>query len=534
MIYAVTFALAFGLGLVGTLGARAAAPRLGIVDRPDGFRKLHAAPIPLLGGAAIFAAFFLALLAARHLGRATLWTPVFRGDGLLTLLGGAALVVLVGIWDDIRDLRPAVRVLFMTVAAALMYARGYSIASISNPFGPAIELGAFALPLTIFWFLGCMNALNLIDGLDGLAGGVALFTTATICLLALMLGNTQSALLALALAGAVAGFLPFNFPPASIYLGSSGSLLLGFLIACFGVSGSHKGATAVALLIPVIALGLPVMDTSLAILRRWARALPVSCSDRQHIHHKLLDMGLSHRTALLVMYGGCIVLGLFALAIAVSTHAQTGALLVALAACVVLAVRIIGRHEVALVKTRIVDAVHTRRERRRCLTASHVAAGRIARTADVDDLWQLVVDTARALQLDAAEMALRLNGRRVHRSWTFGDDADFEEAAWDAAESAHHGPGALWSAVYPLTVDGRAVGSLHARKSTNGRALGPSVPHALDMLIAALRARVAELHAAGPAGPSAGHAAPPGGPHAGGDAAPEPPVLQPVGDAVDS
>jgi UDP-GlcNAc:undecaprenyl-phosphate GlcNAc-1-phosphate transferase len=385
-----------------------------------------------------------------------------------------------GALDDAWGVRPAVKLLVEAAVAVGMYVAGYRINAIGNPFGGPIQLGWLGLPVTVFWFLGCMNAINLMDGLDGLAAGVVVFASATLFMTGLLFQNYPAALFAVVLAGSTVGFLILNFPPASLFLGDSGSLLLGFLVACVGMLGAQKSHTVMALLIPVIALGLPIMDTSLAILRRWSKALPVSASDRQHIHHKLLEMGLGHRKAVLAMYGGCLILAAAALLMTAANSLQAAGLLIAIALVTFAAVRFLGRHELGLASRSLKSFVRRRRQRTRSRTAGYVASTRMRHADSVEALWSIFADAARGLALDEAEL--------VVSEPEPGQAADAVRHEW--RNPARKAEGAeddvVWSATYPLSYDGERLGRLRVSKATNGRPLGADIPETLELLGKAL------------------------------------------------
>ena len=474
--YAVIFVLSVSTGFALTLLVRWAARKLGIVDAPDDFRKLQKRPIPRMGGVGIFVAFFASLFCATYLCRNADLRGFFQGADFLTLLGGAAAVVVVGLWDDIRGVRARWKFLALTLVAAAMYVAGYRIGAVSNPFGPAINLGYLAVPVTLFWFLGCMNAINLIDGMDGLAGGVAIFAAAAVFVTSILLGNVTAALLSIAFVGAVLGFLLLNFPPASIFLGDSGSYLLGFLLACIGLRGSTKSNMVVALAIPVIALGLPAIDTALAILRRWANALPLGASDRQHIHHRLLDLGLSNRKAVLVLYMGCLVLAGFALLMTAAEHAQAAGLLGILGVGTFIAVRLLGGSEIKLAKKRGLAYLKRRKRDADCRIAGYVALERMRHANRVAGIWDVFCEAAERLELDRASITVRR------------PSAPSDEIPYSFMWTGNGGNGdenvepSLWSASFPLANGGVRFGVLRVVKATNGWPLDPSVPEMLELL----------------------------------------------------
>jgi len=289
------------------------AHRSGIVDRPGG-RRSHLGAIPRLGGVGIFLGFVAGvgtalLLAgqAQSLGDATSGFP-WAGAGL-----GATIVFAAGLLDDVRQFRPRTKFLFQLVGAGVAVTFGVSVDAISLPLGGPVALGAWSPVVTMAWILVITNAMNLIDGLDGLAGGLALIVTTVMAFVSLALGHFGAAICAVGLAGALVGFLRYNLNPARIFMGDGGSQFLGFVLAIISIRGSIKGATAVALTMPLFVLGVPLLDLATTILRRAFRRHEsehagrsllkrISRADREHLHHNLVDMGLSPRRAVLALY----------------------------------------------------------------------------------------------------------------------------------------------------------------------------------------------------------------------------------------
>jgi UDP-GlcNAc:undecaprenyl-phosphate GlcNAc-1-phosphate transferase len=279
---------------------------------PNSDRHIHTRPTSRLGGVAIFITlwcFALLAWAATHFG---VHGFVFPGP-TFKILGPATIVFVVGLIDDFRGLGPYVKFVAQTGAATLLFYNGFGISQLSllrsHP-----HLGWFmGLPLTILWVLWITNAFNLIDGLDGLAAGSALLSTIVAGVVAIMLHTEGILLLTVALAGAIAGFLRYNFNPASIFLGDCGSLLIGFLLSAMALAGSQKAPTVVAVAIPVVSLGLPILDVTVAVLRRFLSCKRLFEADREHIHHKLLSCGISHRQAVLMLYGVSACFGLLSL-----------------------------------------------------------------------------------------------------------------------------------------------------------------------------------------------------------------------------
>ena len=304
------FSLALSLAYVITPLIQRLAIKINALDLP-GERKLHRQPVPRLGGIAIYLAFLIALNIGVLLSDTLLRLFEHALRGWLGLFFGGSVVLALGIVDDIYQLRPVKKLLFQTLAALIVYLSGLHITQIASPFNGSIELGWLALPATVFWIVGITNAMNLIDGLDGLASGIALIITATILFLSLVNGKPALAVISAVLCGSTLGFLRYNFNPARIFMGDSGSMFLGFTLAVLAVQGTQKSSTAVAILIPLLFFGLPIADTSLALWRRMIKKprhdqavqdWKLFRGDREHIHHKLLDLGLSHRSAVLTLY----------------------------------------------------------------------------------------------------------------------------------------------------------------------------------------------------------------------------------------
>jgi len=277
------------------------ASRRGLYDALSD-RKVHSRPVPRLGGIAIVAGFFAPLLGILLVDAGIGERLTTSSTQLVGLFAGGLLIAGLGLFDDLRGANARQKLVVQIGVALLMWALGYRIESVTNPFGGVIELGALALPVTVLWFVGVINAVNLIDGLDGLAGGIGLISVCTLMVLALLDGDLLGALLCAALAGSLVGFLFFNFNPARIFMGDTGSLFLGFVLAAFSISTQAKSSAAIALTVPLLALALPIVDTMLAIGRRVRARKNILEADQEHIHHKLLRAGFSHRGAVLTLY----------------------------------------------------------------------------------------------------------------------------------------------------------------------------------------------------------------------------------------
>ncbi len=312
----VLYVVGFLAAVIGSLAltplVRATARRYSLFDPIDD-RKVHSRQIPRIGGVAIFATVMATLGLLWGFSRDVEWGDAGK---LSVILAGATAVMLLGLWDDLRPMPARLKFLGQIAIAVGVYLAGVRVDLLSVPLGGAasVELNAvLSAIVTVVWLVGITNAFNLIDGLDGLASGAALFALTTMFVVASIYGQTGAAFVTLVLAGATLGFLFFNFHPASIFLGDSGSLFLGFMLAGIGLLSSQKSPTVVALAIPLVSLGLPVLDTALAIFRRFLRGKPIFSADRGHIHHRLLSLGHSPRKVALLLYGACAVLALGAM-----------------------------------------------------------------------------------------------------------------------------------------------------------------------------------------------------------------------------
>ncbi len=305
--YILAFCIALAVALVITPGVILLAAKTGAMDAPNA-RKVHKKPIPRIGGIGIYAAFMAAILAV--MGFTELTDDVFHE--LVGLLVSGTLIVAVGLIDDYKNLPAKVKLLGQILAACVLVAFDVRIDFITDPFGDFIFLEYFAAPATVFWIVGLTNTVNLIDGLDGLAAGVSSIAAVTIFLVALQQDFLLVAVLTAALAGAAIGFLYYNFNPARIFMGDTGSMFLGFMLAGISVIGAVKSAATIALIVPILALGLPILDTAFAIVRRYRGGVPIFKPDKGHLHHRLLDLGFTQRQAVLLMYVISALLGLSA------------------------------------------------------------------------------------------------------------------------------------------------------------------------------------------------------------------------------
>lgn len=291
--YAYTFLAALAITFILTPVVKKLAIRIGAVDRPDA-RKVHHGLIPRLGGLAIYAGFIGSLAL----------TVGFDDRQLLGLALGATFLIFVGVMDDRFSLAPKVKLLGQIFAAFILAGIfGVRMDWLSLPFVGYLYFPAFiSVPLTVFWIIGFVNTVNLIDGLDGLAAGIAAIASLAISFLAFQMGQWVCAAAMAAMTGAAIAFLQYNFNPAKIFMGDTGSMFLGYVIASVSVMGSMKTAAIAVLIVPLVALAVPILDTLMAIVRRKHSGVPVFSPDKRHLHHRLLDRGLTQKQVVLIMY----------------------------------------------------------------------------------------------------------------------------------------------------------------------------------------------------------------------------------------
>ncbi|MFM2153771.1 MAG: hypothetical protein RL199_2206 [Pseudomonadota bacterium] len=419
------FALSFAASLGLTPLARALAPRLGAVDAVQKARKIHARPTPRIGGLAIVGGFFapLVLLALR---RGDL--SVLGGHRFLTLALGAAVIAGLGFVDDLRGLTARPKFAVQFVVALALYLLGHRIDAVSHPFGGVIHIGLWGLPLTLLWVVGIVNAMNLIDGLDGLAAGVAATMVGLTLAMALHRGDPAMALTMAALGGAVGGFLVFNFPPATIFMGDSGSMFLGFVLATSALDSGQKSSTTVAMIVPIVGMGLPIVDTLGSMLRRFRRGRPMFSADREHVHHRLLAAGLGHRQAVLLLYGACVVSALAAFGLTFAGSRGAGWLLAAWGAVAVGLLRLLAKGGGAPAVD--LDAL----------------LSRLAAADSPDERWASLLDVVRGA--GACGVTLRLEDEgpaRTERTWHDRRGRGAEQAllSWPLQDDAGRALGTL-------------------------------------------------------------------------------------------
>src|SRR5574342_6168 len=396
------FLLSVRVGALATPLVRELARRFGILDHALSSRKVHGRPVPRLGGVAIVTAFFVPILGLFFTDSAV--GELFYSDGrrAFGLIAGGTAIGLLGVYDDLRGSGARIKLTVQIAVALAMYGLGFRVEQIASPFGPHVPLGWLSLPFTVLWIVGVVNAMNLVDGLDGLAGGVAFLAVASTFLVAFDRGQPLMILFTAALGGSVLGFLFYNFNPASIFMGDTGSMFLGFVLAVSAIQTNQKGSTAVAMLVPIVALGLPIGDTLLAIARRAVRGQPIFHSDRGHFHHRLMALGFSHRQTVLLLYGICALLGATAVVLTRATAGQTVLVLVGLALVALALLVWVGYIKLGVARQLFLD----RRRNLEMRAAVREVGETLRRAASVEEVWAAVKRAARALGASCAALTL--------------------------------------------------------------------------------------------------------------------------------
>ncbi|MCM3092550.1 MULTISPECIES: MraY family glycosyltransferase [unclassified Cytobacillus] len=300
-MFYLTLVLCFLCSVIMTPFVKKLALKIGATDRPN-HRKVHQKVMPRLGGLAIYISFLLGML-------------IFQPDKdyHIPILVGSLLIVILGVLDDKYELSAKIK-LIVQIAAALIVVLwgGVDVNSINTPFGGEIKFGYFAIPITVLWIVGVTNAINLIDGLDGLAAGVSSIALITISSMAIIMGNTYVIAVSALVLVSTLGFLFYNFHPAKIFMGDTGALFLGYIIGVLSLLG-FKNVTVISFIIPILILGVPLSDTFFAIIRRIVNKKPLSAPDKSHLHHCLLDLGFTHRQTVLMIYAISVFFGLAAI-----------------------------------------------------------------------------------------------------------------------------------------------------------------------------------------------------------------------------
>jgi len=437
--------------------------KFGWLDHAISTRKIHDKPIPRLGGVAMVVAFYAPLIGLLLVDSGV--GSFFRANPrhVAGVFVGGLMIAIVGLWDDLRGMGAAKKFSAQFLIAAVMYGLGIRVEALTTPWG-SLELGAFSLPFTMIWIVGVINAMNLIDGLDGLASGVAFVAVGTNFLIAAMSGNVLMMLFMAALAGAILGFLIYNFNPASIFMGDGGSMFLGFVLAASSVITASKSYATVAMLVPILALGLPIMDTFLAMGRRAVRGQPLFSADKEHVHHKLLAMGLSHRSSVLVLYGVCVLFAAVPLAATLANGRQTALILAMTGVGAMIFIRKLGYFSV------LSEGVAKERERNLALREQVRAVGESLQSAHLPaHAWEAVQPLGTSMQL--AELSLTLVTSR-------GGVQETSRFEWKTTATA----GERMELRLPIESSGSALGELQVAWRDGRRSIARDDEIALELL----------------------------------------------------
>jgi UDP-GlcNAc:undecaprenyl-phosphate GlcNAc-1-phosphate transferase len=373
-----------------------------LYDAPDGVRRIHASPVPRLGGVAVYLATALITIGAFYLGNVT-FVPghaIYPGDArmLTGVFIGASLLFFVGLLDDVRGLPPSAKFIAQVAAALIAYYFGVRLESATLGYGVGVPVGILSAPLVLLWIIGVTNAYNFIDGLNGLAGGIAIVACATIAIVAVMLSNIAVLVPAVALGGAMLGFMHYNFPKARVFLGDSGSMSTGFLLAVFLLKSAEVPGPSVLVVVPILALFVPLLDVMLAIIRRWLRGVPLSGADARHIHHRLMALGLSQERTSIFLWGLALAMAAFGMIMALTAPyvATSIALfgLVGLSILVIYGTNLLSYHELVVAG----EVLLTAPSRVRRVISDQILAldlmARIQNARRIDEVESLLSSTA--------------------------------------------------------------------------------------------------------------------------------------------
>ncbi len=466
IIIGITLALSIALTVV----IRALAPRLKLVDRPDNRRKLHGRPMALGGGVAVFLTTSIVLGGLVFVPNPWQERLCRAQSELLVWLAAALLIVVVGLLDDRFRLTGRYKLLGQIVAATVLSFGGLMIQRV-QVFGLDIDLGLLAVPFTVFWLLGAINSVNLLDGIDGLAAMLGFILVTTIGVMAFLNHHPEIPVVALVFGSSLLGFLVFNFPPASIFLGDAGSMLIGLVVGALAIRGALKGPGTVLLAAPLAVWTLPILDSLAAILRRKLTGRSIYAADRGHLHHRLLDLLGSNRRVLACVAVFCAVTSMATL-VSVALQSDLIAVVACLAIVVILmATGLFGRAEIALLKARLRKLSQTLVESTEAkpARAARQAAVRLQGSRAWESLWATLTDSAENLSLTEIQLELNLPraGEGYHAFWDRGLNGDREQH---------------WRMEMPLVVDEETVGVL----TVTGKHTGASACGNIEQLLSLL------------------------------------------------
>jgi UDP-GlcNAc:undecaprenyl-phosphate GlcNAc-1-phosphate transferase len=435
LTYCATFLASLLISFLLTRYVRDQALSRGWQSRKVRDRDVHANPIPRLGGLAIFVSVVGVIAGLMAFSR---FAAAFEPRIILSLLSPVLVIFLLGLYDDLFSVGPWLKFSVQIIAAVTIFFAGFRVIELPILLGNRSLGFAGSLFATVFWVLLITNAFNLVDGLDGLAAGSALFSTLTVVVISLVNGRVMIGLIGLALAGAILGFLRFNFNPATIFLGDCGSLFIGFVLSVLALVGAGKSSTAIAVAIPVVSFGLPILETAISVVRRFLSGQPLFAADRHHIHHKLLERGLTQRQVVVILYGVSAVFGLLSALLLYPGGPTVGVVLFVIGAGIWLGVQHLNYPEF----------FELHRIARRTLEQKQVivnnlafrrASFRLAQVKCLSELCRVLQDTFRGNDFDGCELrsatapwsrATLFGGSDGEVHFTWGRVGTFAVPAW--------------------------------------------------------------------------------------------------------
>lgn len=433
--YILLFLISLILTLLLTPFAKRLAIALGAIDIPDNQRRVHQKPTPRMGGLAIYAAFLLTLCCVPFLQNDIGQRFHAHPRWYFSIVLSATVVFILGVYDDLKGCSAWLKVVVQVLAAVLLQSFGFGIELLSLPF-----LGENFVPpswlgfvLTVVWIVGITNAFNLVDGIDGLATGISAFALLSILFTAVAGGNYEIGLLAVILLGAVIGFLYFNFHPASIFLGDSGALTLGFMVAVLSLIGAQKGTTTIAIAIPLVSFGLPVVEVFLSLIRRFVGGKPLLQSDRGHIHHRLLDHGLSVRQTAILLYGVCGVFCLFGILLLSPRRSLSFLIFSVLSVLIVIGVQRLRYPEFEVLGSKLFQGVARRRRQIIANVNARQMSAEMKRAIHAEKIFVVLNEIGEMNDFDGMTLAIQTP---IHPQLATALIAGAQESGWVKVQEA--------------------------------------------------------------------------------------------------
>jgi UDP-GlcNAc:undecaprenyl-phosphate/decaprenyl-phosphate GlcNAc-1-phosphate transferase len=495
---AMSFALAVGLALLVTPLVMRSAGALKLYDSPDGARRVHELPVPRLGGIAVYLVAAGASCLILVMASPLFVTPGPAGDAQIRVLTGvvlgSALLFLVGLTDDLRGLPPSVKAGAQLIAAGIAWYFGTRIPAIALGYGQGVSVGILEFPLFLLWVVGVTNAFNFTDGLNGLAAGIAVVTSAAIMIVGLALGNFIVLVPAIALAGALLGFLPYNFPKGRIFLGDAGSMSVGFLLAVLSLQASVNRSGAVLVAIPILAVFVPLMDGALAIVRRWLRHVPLSGADARHIHHRLLALGVSQKRTAIILWALAAAMAGFGMLIALTEPFVAASIailgLTGVAVLLIYGTNLLSYHELVVAGEVLMSAPS---RARRVITDQIIAldlTSMIDEASSIEDVASLLSEAANKFGL----LAIELGGEELGGKTILHDRLIAQTWAWKLEYPIRLGDGAIDTSYTLIIWCGQETGHRPYGAERIARVLGPALSHWFEgqsLDVAERKARIA-------------------------------------------